>query len=217
MIHGNRLRTESSTGTVEIIDLDGRRFIHIDTAKKTYTIQTFDQLKAQLAQAQQKMKDEQAKAAAKHGDPQTMTMVPKFDMQATGVSHPVLNLPAKEMKMRMDMLVQVDRPEDGSGSGEVADVDVDDVRRVVWHRAGLRRTARLLQEDGQGIELAAGLDGDGQSADERGRREEFKKNAVKMDGMPLLQYTSFGMAANGQTGRDRLINLRNDAPTVVFE
>jgi hypothetical protein len=31
--------------------------------------------------------------------------------------------------------------------------------------------------------------------------EEFKKNAVKMDGMPLLQYTSFGMSANGQAGQ----------------
>jgi hypothetical protein len=28
--------------------------------------------------------------------------------------------------------------------------------------------------------------------------EEFKKNAIKVEGMPLLQYTSFGMAGNGQ-------------------
>jgi hypothetical protein len=28
--------------------------------------------------------------------------------------------------------------------------------------------------------------------------DEFKKRAIKMDGMPLLQYTSFGMSASGQ-------------------
>jgi hypothetical protein len=109
-IHGNRLRTEDSNGMIEIIDLDGRRFIHIDTTKKTYTIQTFEQLKQQIAQAQTKMKDEQAKTVAKHDDPQTMTMVPKFDMQATGATHPVLDIPAKEMKMRVDLLFKSTDP-----------------------------------------------------------------------------------------------------------
>ena len=32
--------------------------------------------------------------------------------------------------------------------------------------------------------------------------DELKKNAIKMDGMPLLQYTSFGMTASGQSGSD---------------
>ncbi len=30
---------------------------------------------------------------------------------------------------------------------------------------------------------------------------EFRKNAIKMDGMPLVMFTSFGMAANGQAGQ----------------
>jgi hypothetical protein len=200
MIHGNRLRTESSTGSVEIIDLDGRRFIHIDTVKKTYTIQTFDQLKAQMAQAQEKMKAEQAKQADKHGDPQTMTMVPKFDMQATGVSHPVLNLPAKEMKMRVDLLFKSTDPK--------TEADLEKSQMSTWMTSDawygtvpgydeLRDFYKKMAKELNWLPGSIGMGNPQMSA----AAEEFKKNAVKMDGMPLLQYTSFGMAANGQTGQ----------------
>jgi hypothetical protein len=36
--------------------------------------------------------------------------------------------------------------------------------------------------------------------------DEFRKNAIKMDGMPLLQYTSFGMAANVPPGQSETAN-----------
>ena len=197
MVHGNRLRTEHSTGTVEIIDLDGRRFIHVDTVKKTYFVQTFDQFKQQMEQAKEKMQAEQAKAAAKHGDPQTMTMVPKFDMQATGAIAPGAEPSREGSEDAGGSAVQVDRSEDGSGSGEIECVDLDDFGRVVRHRAGIRRVAEVLREDGEGTELAAGFDGDGESADERGGggvQEERRQDG----GHAALQYTSFGMAANGQ-------------------
>src|SRR5215468_12661337 len=44
-VKGNRMRRETDTGTAEIIDLDGRRMIHIDLKAKTYSILTFEQLK----------------------------------------------------------------------------------------------------------------------------------------------------------------------------
>src|SRR5215472_3137706 len=37
MVKGNRLRSEHATGEVQVIDLDGRRFIYLDPAKKTYS------------------------------------------------------------------------------------------------------------------------------------------------------------------------------------
>ena len=72
MIKGNSLRTEQSNSTIEIIDLDGRRFIHIDPAKKAYSIVTFDQFKQQIQQAQEKVKAEQTKAATKQGNAQNV-------------------------------------------------------------------------------------------------------------------------------------------------
>src|SRR5260370_20278336 len=38
--------------------------------------------------------------------------------------------------------------------------------------------------------------------------DEFRKNAIKMDGMPLLQYTSFGMAATAQPAQSETANTQ---------
>jgi chloramphenicol O-acetyltransferase len=197
MVRGNRLRTEQATGTVEIIDLDGRRFIHIDTAKKSYTVQTFEQFKQQMELAQEKMKAEQAKAAAKHGDAQTMTMVPKFDMQATGATHTVMNIPAKEMKMRVDMMFKSTDPK--------TEADLEKSNASTWMTSDswygtipgydeVRQFYVKMAKELNWLPSSIGM-GNPQMTQ---AAEEFKKNAVKMDGMPLLQYTSFGMAANGQ-------------------
>jgi hypothetical protein len=200
MVHGNRLRTEHSAGTVEIIDLDGRRFIHIDNTKKTYSIQTFEQLKQQIAQAQARMKDEQAKAVAKHDDPSTMTMVPKFDMQATGASHPVLDVPAKEMKMRVDLIFKSTDPK--------TEADLEKSNASTWMTSdswygtvpGYEELRGFYMKMAKELDWLPGSMGMGGGANpQMGQAmDEFKKNAIKMDGMPLLQYTSFGMTAQGQ-------------------
>jgi hypothetical protein len=201
MVHGNRLRTEHTAGTVEIIDLDGRRFIHIDTTKKTYWIQTFDQLKAQITQAQAHVTQEQTKAAAKHDDAGTVTMVPKFDMQATGATHPVLDIPAKEMKMRVDLLfkstdpkTEADLEKSNASTWMISDSWYGTVPGYDELRAFYIKMAKEL--DWLPGSMGMGNPQMGPAMD------ELKKNAIKMDGMPLLQYTSFGMTASGQSGSD---------------
>jgi hypothetical protein len=183
MVHGNRLRTEQATGTVEIIDLDGRRFIHIDTAKKTYAVETFDQMKQQIEQAQEKMKAEQAKAAAKHGgDPQSVTMVPKFDMQATGATRTVLNLPAKEMKMRVDMLFKSTDPK--------TEADLEKSNMSTWMTADswygtipgydeVREFYVKMAKELNWLPASMGMANPQMTQ----AAEEFKKNAIKMGGL----------------------------------
>lgn len=200
MVRGNRLRTEQAAGTVEIIDLDGRRFIHIDTAKKAYWVQTFDQFKQQMEQAQAKMKEEQAKAAAKHGDAQSVTMVPKFDVQATGQTRTVMNIPAKEMKMRVDMLFKSTDPK--------TEADLEKSNASYWMTAdswygtipGYDEVRQFYMKMSKELDWLPGSMGMA-NPQMKQAGEEFKKNAIKMDGMPLVQYTSFGMAANGQAGQ----------------
>lgn len=200
MVRGNRLRTEQATGTVEIIDLDGRRFIHIDTAKKAYWVQTFDQFKQQVEQAQEKMKAEQAKAAAKNGDAQSITMVPKFDVQATGQTRTVLNVPAKEMKMRVDMLMKSTDPK--------TEADLEKSNASYWMTAdswygtipGYDEVRQFYMKMAKELDWLPGSMGMA-NPQMKQATEEFKKNALKMDGMPLVQYTSFGMAATGQAGQ----------------
>jgi hypothetical protein len=199
MVRGNRLRTEHTAGTVEIIDLDGRRFIHIDTTKKAYSIQTFDQFRQQMEQAKAKMKEEQTKAAAKHGDAQSITLVPKFDMQATGQTRTVLNIPAKEMKMRVDMLFKSTDPK--------TEADLEKSNSSMWMTAdsfygtipGYEEVRTFYVKMAKELDWLPGAMGMGAANPQMSQAmEEFKKNAIKMDGMPLLEYTSMGMAGNAQ-------------------
>lgn len=200
MVRKNQMRTEHTAGTVEIIDLDGKRFIHIDTTKKTYSIQTFDQFKQQIEQAREKAKAEQTKAAAKHGDAQSVTMVPKFDVQATGQTHTVLNVPAKEMKMRVDMLFKSTDPK--------TEADLEKSNASYWMTAdswygsipGYDEVREFYMKMAKELDWLPGSMGMANPQMTQAA-EEFKKNAIKMDGMPLVQYTSFGMAANGQSGQ----------------
>lgn len=200
MLHGNRMRTEHTAGTVEIIDLDGKRFIHIDTTKKVYSIQTFDQLKQQIAAAKEKAEAEQTKAATKHGDAQSVTMVPKFDMQATGQTHPVLNIPSKEMKMRVDMTFKSTDPK--------TEADLEKANMSTWMTAdswygtipGYDEVRQFYMKMAKELDWLPGSMGMANPQMSQAA-EEFKKNAIKMDGMPLLQYTSFGMAGTGQPGQ----------------
>jgi hypothetical protein len=200
MVRGNRLRTENADAMVEIIDLDGRRFIHIDPAKKSYWIQTFDQFRQQMEQAREKAKQEQAKSAAKHGDAQSVTMIPKFDMQATGKSQTIMNIPAKEMKMRVDMLFQSTDPK--------TQADLEKSNASFWMTGdawygtvpGYDEVRRFYQKMAKELEWLPGSVGMANPQMTQAT-EEFKKNALQVDGMPLLQYTSFGMAASGQSGQ----------------
>jgi hypothetical protein len=84
MLKGNSLRTEHADGRIEIIDLDGKRFIYIDNAKRTYSITTFDEFRAALQRAQERAKEEQAKQVSKHPESANLTFTPKIETQETG-------------------------------------------------------------------------------------------------------------------------------------
>jgi hypothetical protein len=73
MVHGNQKAIVSKDYT-EIWDLDKESIIHIDNNNKTYTVTTFadmrkmmQELPAKMAQAQQQMKDQQAKMQQQKG------------------------------------------------------------------------------------------------------------------------------------------------------
>ena len=207
MLRGNTLRTEQSNSTIEIIDLDGRRFIHIDPAKKSYSIVTFDQFKQQIQQAQEKVKAEQTKAATKQGNAQNVQMVPKFDAQATGATRTVLNVLAKEMKMRVDILFKSTDPK--------TEADLEKSNASYWMASdgwygtvpGYDEVRKFYMKMAKELDWLPGQIGMGNPQMSQAM-DEFRKNAIKMDGMPLLQYTSFGMAATAQPGQSETANAQ---------
>ena len=203
MLKGNRLRTEHSTGDTEIIDLDGKRFIHIDLAKKTYTVTTFEQFKQQMLQAQERMKEEQAKAAAKHPEAQNMKMIPHFDAQATGATKTVLGLPANELKVRMDMEMQSDDPKTKEKmQGNSVSMWVASDEWIAPSVPGYDQMRDFYVKMAKELDWVPGAMGSmlGASNAQMGSAmEEFRKHAVSIKGMPMVMYTSMGMGAMGLT------------------
>ena len=202
MLKNNMLRTEHADGRIDIIDAEGKKFINIDTAKKTYSTMTFDEFKAALQKAQERAKEEQAKEVSKHPEAANVKITPKIDMQETGASKTLLNLPTKEVKMKVDMQIESTDPKAQEkaqsmamtvtsdswvapsvpGYGEVHDFYVKLAKELDWLPGAMGN-------------MAGGMNMNPQMGP---AMEEFRKNAVKLQGMPLLQTMSMGMGAQGQ-------------------
>ena len=199
MLKGNRLRMEHPDGLVQIIDLDGKRFIHIDPSKKTYTIVTFEQFRQQMEQAREKLKEEQAKAAAKNPQAQNVKMVPHFDAQTTGATKTILGLTASEMKVKLEMQFQSDDPatqakmQNGAGSMWVTSDEW-----VAPSVPGYDQMRVFYEKMAKELDWLPGEMGSmmgGSNAQMGSAMEEFRKHSTTVKGMPLLMYTSMGMGA----------------------
>jgi hypothetical protein len=106
-VKGNRLRTDNSDGTVQIIDLDGRRMISIDNQKKTYSVVTFDEMKAAMEKAMQNASD--PPPAKKPDAPAQNTQVqvtPKVTVLPGTGTRVILGQNTTETKIKLDMEVQ---------------------------------------------------------------------------------------------------------------
>jgi hypothetical protein len=196
MVKGNKMREENATGEVQIIDLDGRRFIHVDPTNKTYSIVTFDEFKAAMQRAQERAKEERAKETAKHPEAQNVKMTPKFDAQVTGASRNILGLTANEMKMTMAMEVHSDDPK----AQQQAQAGALTVNSDAW----MAEVPGYDELQSFRMKMAKELDwfpGTMASTMNMGNpqmgpaMEEFKKNSAKVKGMPLVQTVDIGMLA----------------------
>ncbi len=200
MVKGNRLRSENANGMVQVIDIDGRRFIDIDPTRKTYSTTTFEEFKAAIQHAQQRANDGQAKAAGKGSQAANLQVTPKFSVLETGASKNILNLPAKEMKWRMDMEFQ----STDSKLQQQAQAGSMTVNSDAWIAASVpgydemqKFYIRLAKE----LDWLPGTMGGlaGVNPQIGPAMQEFQKKAVSMKGMPLLQNLSMGMAATGSS------------------
>jgi len=198
MLKGNRLRDEHADGTVEIIDLDGRRFIRIDPAKKTYSTMTFEEFKAALERAQARAKEEQAKAAAKHPESADFKMIPKMQSQETGATRTILNLPTKELKWRLDMEIQSNDPK-VQQQMQSATMSMNSDSWIAPSVPGYDEVRQFYIRMAKELDWLPGTMGNmmGMNPQMGQAMQEFRKNSVKLQGMPLLQNVSFGMSGTG--------------------
>ncbi len=187
---GNKMRREDSLGQVQIIDLDARKIIHIDTRKTTYSEMTFDEMRAQLEEARKKAAEQQARHNKDQGN---IKIVPKIQITAGKDTKKLLDYTAKETKVRVDMEMQSDDPK---AAGQTANMWVNSDAWIAPVK-GYDEVKRFYQRLAKELDWVPGavFGGNPQIAP---AMVEYRKSTAELNGMPLLSLVSVGMA--GQPG-----------------
>jgi hypothetical protein len=110
MVHGNQ-KAVVNRDSSEIVDLDKETITRIDTAKKTYSVMTFAQMRQAMAGMQDKIAQAQAQAKAQQQQAQAAqpasNLKTSFEVEVknTGVTKDVNGLSAQEQLVTMKMHV----------------------------------------------------------------------------------------------------------------
>lgn len=216
------MRLDRPDGTIQIIDLAGRRVIEINTLTKTYAMATFDQIKAAMAaaaqQAQVAMQQANAQQAqAAQASPQAaqqnpqVTMTPEFHVTPVGPARPIMDTPVNETKVEFDMVMTAQNqgqngqatqnPQPGTdpnqqGSAAIGmNMDMFLAPSVTAQQELAAFYRRLAKEIDWTPAAVFGVDprmGQG--------LRELQENGQALKGFPMLTYASMTMAATGQQG-----------------
>ena len=226
-IKGNRLRSDNEDGTVQIIDLDGRRIISIDTKSKTYGMATFDQIKAAFEQAQQQMQ-QQIQQDPKLTDQQKQQLqnvqfqvTPTIHVTPAGNSRVIMDQPTNETKVQMDILMVAtttgtgaDAPPPGQPTSGAATYSMNMDTFVAPSVSGYQEFAQFYRRMAQEVSWMK-LPALGIKVDPRVEQgmSDLEQNSDALKGFPLLSYVTMTLSANpsGQPG-DATNNTQNQQP-----
>lgn len=198
MVKGNRMRSEHADGTVQVIDLDGKRFINIDNNKKTYSSMTFDEFKAAMQRAQEQAKQAQEQAVTQHPEAANIKITPKVHSEQTGATRTILDLPTKEVKWQIEMQMESTDPK-VQEKAQSASMTVSSDAWIAHDVPGYDEIRKFEMRMAKQLDWLPGTMGGmmGMNSQMGPAMQEFKKNLAAVEGMPLLQNVSFGMAATG--------------------
>ena len=178
-VKGNRM-AHRSDWHASIIDLDAETITQIDLQRKTYSVMTFEQMKAMLAQMQQKMKQ----------NPNANQMSFKVTANKTGNRKTIGGMDSTELILKMEM--QGTDQQSGQQGGMAITTDLwvapaadgyGEIRH--FHR---RMAEKLNWTPGGNMFMANPQVSEGMA--------EVYKEMSKLDGMPVFETVSMG--ATGQ-------------------
>ena len=218
-IKGGRLRTDNSDGTSMIIDLEGRRITTINTAQKTYSTATFEEIKAAMEQAMQQMQQQvdQAPSSPSEPNPQNVqvNLTPKFDITPGSANRVILGVPTNETIMHMDLNVAATatpQPGDTTASGQPMPSGPQTVNGSMTMTVDMFMAPSVpgYQEIGEFYRRMAKeinwVPPSNVHVDPRVTQglTELQKNSAEFKGLPMLETISMGMSIppGQQTGQN---------------
>jgi len=211
-IKGNRLRTDNPDGKIQIIDVEGRRIINIDTQKHTYSEITFEQMKAAIQNAQQQAQ-KKMEQDPKAKDVKANVNV-KFKVTPGTGTRQIMGQTTNESKVEIEMDMQAqaqDSAQSGQPSGPVNGTIVTTMD--MW----VAPSVAGYQEFGQ---VYAGMAKDinwvppsNIHVDPRASQslDELQKNSANLKGFPLLQYMTMSMAGQQDSSGNAAQNTNASA------
>ena len=208
-VKGNKMRTDGSDGSIQIIDLDGRRVISIDNEKKTYSVATFDQIKAAMEKAQAdaaaKAKQTPEKPAAQGQDAQQLQVTPKITVLPGTATKTILGQETKETKIKMDMEMQAQNA-NGQPAPAAQPGQPNSITFTMTMDTYVAPTVSGYQEIGEFYKKMAKeinwVPPSNIHVDPRMSQgmSELAKNSDALRGLPLLSYTTMSIPPQpGQT------------------
>jgi hypothetical protein len=201
-LKGNRLANVSAD-SIEIIDLDKETVTHVDVAKRTYTVLTFQQMKDQVANARKQMESQPApkpaaQPAAPPANPDNVQLSFDVKVRETGATKVVSGLDAKEAIMTMTMNA-TDQTTQQTGAMAVTN-DMWLVPEVPGYAQIGEFYKRMAGKMGS-MTAGIGMDLSKMVAQTPGASQaltDMGKEMQKIKGVPILQIMRMGTTINGQ-------------------
>ncbi|MGH9353551.1 MAG: hypothetical protein ACRD2G_15550 [Terriglobia bacterium] len=186
-IKGGRLRTDQADGSYQIIDLDGRRIIHVDPHKSAYSITTFEQMREAVEKMSQQMDQAMKKQASENNA--NVTITPKIEVNPTGRSQAFLGQNAQEVNIKIELLMQSADATHGTQSGSM-NTSIDSW--VAPSVSGYQEVTDFYKKMATEIGWTPG----GIGMDSRVARSmvELYKGGKIPQGLPMMQVISLGAA-----------------------
>jgi hypothetical protein len=204
-LKGNRLRTDGSDGSIQIIDLDGRRIISIDNQKKTYSVATFEEIKAAMEKARRdaegKMQQENAGKPAAQAQDAQLQVTPKITVLPGSDTRVILGQPTNETKVKMDMEMQAQN----NGQAPSTSGQPNSLRFTITMDTYVAPNVAGYQEIGEFYKKMAKevnwVPPSNMHIDPRMTQgmSELQKNSAALKGLPLLSYISMGIPPQAGT------------------
>ncbi len=191
-VKGKRLRTDSPDGKIQIIDVEGRRIIDIDTQKRTYSEITFDQMKEAIQNAQQqsqKKMDQDPKAKNVQANVNV-----KFKVSPGTGSREILGQTTNESKVEIQMDLQAqDASQSGQAAGPVNGTILTTMDMwVAPSVAGYQELGQFYAAMSKDVNWVppSNIQIDPRASQSL---DELQKNSANLKGFPLLQYMTMSM------------------------
>ncbi len=197
----NRL-ARVSADTTEIIDLDKETITQIDNEKRTYSVETFQQMRDQMAKAQKDAEKQQAAHPAPKADPDADKVQMNYEVHVrqTGVEKQVSGLATKEAIMTM-MMNATDKKSQQTGTMAITN-DMWMVPEIPGYAEVSAFYMRMATKMGSmGSRAGGGMDMSGMFAANPGAAQgmaDMVKEMQKLKGVPVMTVMRMGTTTDGK-------------------